>query len=87
MARIPVPMDQFNVAEAKARFSELIDEAAKGKTIVIAKSGTPVAKIVPLEAERKKIKFGLMKGQIWIANDFDDPLPDDLLAALTDSDK
>ena len=79
-------MDQFNVAEAKARFSELLDEAAKGKTIVIAKSGTPVAKIVPLEAERKKIKFGLMKGQLWSANDFDDPLPDDLLAALTDSD-
>jgi len=76
-------MDQFNVAEAKARFSELIDEAAKGKTIVIAKSGTPVAKIVPLEAEQRKIKFGLMKGQIWIADDFDAPLPDDLLTAFT----
>ena len=45
-------MAQFDVAEAKARFSELIDEAARGSTIVIAKSGTPVAKIVPIAAER-----------------------------------
>lgn len=76
-------MVQFNVAEAKAKFSELIDEAARGKTIIIAKSGTPVAKIVPLETGRHKVKFGLLKGKIWIADDFDAPLPDDVLAAFT----
>ena len=80
-------MVQFNVAEAKARFSELIDEAARGSTIVIAKSGTPVAKIVPFEAERKHITFGKMKGQIWIADDFDAPLPDDLQPSQTPADE
>jgi len=80
-------MVQINVAEAKARFSELIDEAAKGKTFVIAKSGTPVAKIVPLDVERQKIRFGLMKGKVWIADDFDAPLPDDVLGAFEGRDQ
>jgi prevent-host-death family protein len=74
---------RFNVAEAKARFSELVDEAARGKTIIIAKSGTPVAKLVPLEAGRQKVRFGSMKGRIWIAEDFDAPLPDDIVDAFS----
>lgn len=72
---------QVNIYEAKTRLSELVEQAHQGKTIVIAKNGTPLAKLVPLDAPAKpKIVFGLMKGEIEIADDFDAPLPDDLLA-------
>ena len=72
---------QVNIYEAKTRLSELVDLAHHGETIVIAKNGTPLAKLVPLgNASKPKIVFGLMKGQIQIADDFDAPLPDDLQA-------
>lgn len=71
---------QVNLYEAKTRLSELVDQAGRGETIVIAKSGTPIAKLVPLHAgPRRKIKFGTMKGEFVEAADFDAPLPDDLL--------
>ena len=73
-------MKQLNVAEAKAKFSELVDAAARGDGTIIAKSGTPVAMLVPLDKERRvPIKFGTLRGKIWIADNFDDPLPDDVL--------
>jgi antitoxin (DNA-binding transcriptional repressor) of toxin-antitoxin stability system len=58
-----------------------VDQAHRGQTVVIAKNGTPLAKLVPLDHEpRRKIVFGLMKGEFVEADDFDAPLPDDLLA-------
>jgi prevent-host-death family protein len=74
---------QVNIYEAKTRLSELVDQASQGETIIIAKAGTPLAKLVPLHhGPKRKIKFGLMKGEIEIADDFDDPLPEDVLAAF-----
>ena len=71
---------QVNLYEAKTRLSELVDQAHAGETVIIAKAGTPMAKLVPLTAGPKaKIKFGLMKGEFEIPADFDAPLPDDLL--------
>jgi len=71
---------QVNLYEAKTRLSELVDQAGRGETIVIAKSGTPIAKLVPLHAgPKRKIKFGTMKGEFEIPPDFDSPLPDDVL--------
>jgi prevent-host-death family protein len=70
-------MKQLNVAEAKAKFSELVDAAARGDGTIIAKSGTPIAMLVPLDKERPApIKFGTLKVKIGIADNFDDPLPD-----------
>lgn len=72
---------QVNIYEAKTRLSELVDQAHHGETIIIAKNGTPLAKLVPLGSVAKPgIVFGLMKGQIQIADDFDAPLPEDLQA-------
>ena len=72
---------QVNIYEAKTRLSQLVDAANRGETIVIAKSGTPMAKLVPLSEDMKPtVRFGGMKGEIWIADDFDAPLPDELLA-------
>ena len=71
---------QVNIYEAKTRLSELVDQAHAGQTVIIAKAGTPMAKLVPLHhGPKRKIVFGLMKGQIEIAADFDAPLPDELL--------
>jgi prevent-host-death family protein len=55
---------QLNLAEAKAKLSHLVNQAARGKTVVIAKAGLPVAKLVPINAEPKKIKFGVLAGTL-----------------------
>lgn len=74
---------QVNLYEAKTRLSELVEQARQGETVVIAKNGTPMAKLVALDGPGKpKIIFGLMKGEFIEADDFDAPLPDDLLAAF-----
>jgi prevent-host-death family protein len=76
-------MKQLELAEAKAELSELVDAAARGDTTIIAKSGTPVAMLVPLDyAKPAPIKFGTLKGKIRIADNFDDPLPDDILTGF-----
>ena len=72
---------QINIYEAKTQLSQLVDAAHRGETIIIAKAGTPMAKLVPLtHGPKRKIHYGLMKGEIEIADDFDAPLPDDVLA-------
>jgi prevent-host-death family protein len=64
-----------NIHEAKTHFSKLIEEVERGEEIVIARAGKPVAKLVPIEAEPPPRKLGFLKGQIWMSDDFDDPLP------------
>lgn len=66
-------MVQYNVAEAKARLSELVQRAMLGEEVIIAKTNKPVVKIVPIEP--KKRKPGTGKG-IWISADFYEPLED-----------
>jgi prevent-host-death family protein len=76
-------MKQINIYEAKTQLSHLVDRASKGESFTIAKSGTPLARLVPLnENKPKKVKLGLMKGRIKIPEDFDAPLPEEILAAF-----
>jgi prevent-host-death family protein len=75
----------LNLYEAKSRLSALVEEAAAGKEIVIAKAGVPRARLVPLKARTRR-KPGAWKGRIWIAPDFDAPLPDDILDAFEGKD-
>ncbi len=70
--------ETVNMHEAKTHLSRLAERAANGEVIVIARNGRPLAQIGPLQAERKRIKFGTMKGEIWVSDDFDDPLPPEL---------
>ena len=66
---------QINIHEAKTQLSQLVDAAHRGETIIIAKAGKPMAKLVPLShGPKRKVVFGLMKGQIDITDDFDAPL-------------
>jgi len=68
-------MRQINLHEAKTHLSRLVDAAAKGADIVIAKAGKPMARLVPLRpSARKQRKPGALKGKIWIAEDFDAPM-------------
>jgi prevent-host-death family protein len=71
-----------NLYDAKTQLSKLVDRAAAGEEIVIAKAGKPKARLVPLEKRRARRRPGVWKGKVWIAKDFDAPLPPDLLAAF-----
>ena len=75
-------MTTVNIHAAKTHFSRLVDQAAAGEEIVIARAGKPVARLVPLAdpSEPKKRVLGRMAGQFTIPDDFDAPLPEDLLA-------
>ncbi len=73
---------QVNVHEAKTNLSRLLDEVGSGAEIVIAKAGKPVAQLVPVRAAGVPRKPGFLKGRITIAEDFDAPLPDAVLAAF-----
>jgi prevent-host-death family protein len=69
----------FNIFEAKTQLSKLIELAEQGQDVVIARAGKPVVRLTRLEPVKKPIIFGLMKGKIWVAEDFDEPLPEDFL--------
>lgn len=71
-----------NLYEAKTGLSRLVEEAAKGQEIVIAKAGRPLARLVPMGRPAKPRKPGAWKGRVVIAADFDAPLPRSLLAAF-----
>jgi prevent-host-death family protein len=75
-------MAQVNIHEAKTHLSRLVDRAAEGEEIVIARGGKPVAKLVALATDAGPRTSGSMRGQIQIADDFDAPLPPDVLAGF-----
>ena len=75
-------MRQVNIHEAKTHLSQLVEEAARGDEIVIAKAGKPVARLVAVDRSTTPRPRGLLKGKIWIADDFDAPLPEEIVQAF-----
>jgi prevent-host-death family protein len=73
----------LNLYQAKTQLSELVERAAAGEEIVIAKAGKPMARLVPLE-KRQPRRSGFLKGKVWIADDFDDT-PEWLIRAFEES--
>lgn len=71
-------MTEVNIHYAKTHLSRLLKLVAEGEDVVIAKSGKPVARLVPL-VDRPKVQFGKFRGQFEVPDDFDDPMPDDFL--------
>ena len=71
-----------NIHEAKTHFSKLVQRAAAGEEIVIAKAGVPVAKLVPLDEPRRQRVPGLLKGKIWMADDWDSDETNEGIAKL-----
>ena len=70
----------INVHEAKTHFSKLLGRVEQGEEIVIARAGRPVARLSPIRSESTRRVLGGSRGQIWIAEDFDGPLPEDVLS-------
>lgn len=78
-------MSTVNIHAAKTHLSRLVEQAAAGEEIIIAKAGTPVAKLGPLvPAARKKRHLGILAGRLIVPADFDAPLPDHVLEAFED---
>jgi prevent-host-death family protein len=70
----------YNIQEAKAHLSQLLKKVASGVDVIIAKAGKPMARISRIEEKRLKIRFGVLKGKVKVSENFDAPLPDDLLS-------
>lgn len=78
-------MGTVNIHEAKTHLSRLVEEAAEGAEIIIAKNGIPRARLVPVE-DNRPIRFGVLKGKLRIPADLDAPLPKEVLDLFTGSD-
>jgi prevent-host-death family protein len=72
-----------NIGEAKTRLSRLVERAAAGEEIVIAKAGKPMAKLVPYKAPPKRRIPGAWKGKVWLSPDFDE-LPPEIYEAFNE---
>jgi prevent-host-death family protein len=64
-----------NVHEAKTHLSRLLDRVALGEEIVLAKAGRPVARLVPVRPSVVDRAPGSARGDVWVGDDFDEPLP------------
>jgi prevent-host-death family protein len=73
-------MQTDNIYDAKTQLSKLVDLASSGTDVVIARAGKPIARLTTLKEEKRPLVFGLLEGEGWIADDFDAPLPDGILA-------
>lgn len=68
--------------EAKTNLSALVERAAAGEEIIITKNGVPKARLVPMPKVTLPRQPGGWEGRVWMSDDFDDPLPDDIQAAF-----
>jgi len=71
-----------NIYEAKTRLSQLVEEAAAGEDVVIARAGRPVARLTRLQKTARKRRLGLLDGRFRIPNDFNRPLPQEVVRAF-----
>lgn len=69
-----------NVHEAKTHLSKLLARVERGDEIVIARAGRPIARLSPFRSGSTRPIFGAARGQVWVADDFDAPLTDEVLA-------
>jgi prevent-host-death family protein len=73
-------MPTVNIHAAKSQLSRLLDAAVAGEEVIIARAGKPIARIVPIEPRREPRKLGILAGKLHVPDDFDDPLPEDIIA-------
>lgn len=75
-------METVNIYDAKTRLSQLVDKAAAGEDVVVSRNGKPLARITRLDAPKRRIRFGVLKGKLTVPEDFDAPLPAKVLAGF-----
>lgn len=71
-----------NVHEAKTHFSKLLERVALGEEVVIARAGRPVARLVPIARDVAERRPGSARGDVWVGDDFDAPLPDEVMSGF-----
>ena len=74
--------DTVNIHDAKTHLSRLVERVEGGEEVIIARAGRPVARLVPYRARREPRTPGLLKGKIWLADDWDSPEVNAEIAAL-----
>lgn len=72
----------YNIHEAKTHFSKLIEKARLGEEVIVAKAGKPVVRLVPVDGPKKPRQPGSARGLFTMSDDFDDPLPEEMLKAF-----
>lgn len=72
----------INIHHAKTHLSSILTTVAGGQEVIIAKAGTPIAKLVPLHHDRPRRKPGFLKGKMTLRANFNAPLPDELQHAF-----
>lgn len=72
----------INIHEAKTHLSRIVDEVAAGAEVIIAKAGKPMARLTPIAGVRRAKKLGLLKGKIKVPDDFNLPLPEDVITSF-----
>ena len=77
-----VMLIEVNVTEAKSNLSRLLAKAMAGEDVIITRSGKPLVRLTPVEPAPKRRELGTAKGEIFISDDFDEPLPEEILAAF-----
>ena len=75
-------MEAVNIYDAKTRLSQLVDRAAGGEDVVVSRNGKPLVRITRLVEPKHAVRFGLLKGRVKVAPDFNAPLPANVLAGF-----
>jgi prevent-host-death family protein len=75
-------MKVVNIHEAKSTLSQLLASVLAGEEVIISKAGTPLARLVPYHLDKKPRSPGFWQGQVTMTEDFDEPLPSDILAGF-----
>ncbi len=73
-------METVNIYDAKTRLSQLVDKAVAGEDVVVSRNGKPLVRITRLVEAKRPIRFGVLKGKVRVARDFDAPLPESVIA-------
>lgn len=75
-------MSQVNIYEAKTHFSRYVELAEAGEEVIIARGGKQVARLTAITPRKRQIRLGVLKGKIRVSEDFDLPLPEEVLAGF-----
>jgi prevent-host-death family protein len=75
-------MKQVNLYEAKTQLSKLVEAAIAGEEVIIARAGKPVARLSAIEKPAQKRRLGILDGQLVIPEDFNAPLPDEVIESF-----
>ena len=75
-------MTTVNIHQAKTHLSRLLAEVARGEEVIISRAGTPVARLTPYTAAQPRRRLGRDRGLFEVPDDFDAPLPDDVIESF-----